>query len=258
MKFWGSKVTIPAGLVLATFLLAENGALHSHEFTLKRSKEAKCLPWELSVTKSSSLVVAPSSFQDVMEYTCVYYGKKYVAVGSNETLFRLALDHLWGLDDVPPGRIYKRSIAQSGLDWEELQKVWPSGRVVIQKSRSEDLNHSDLLAGFPEKCQMFAGRTARGLDANFIPIQDIRNYISEHFGVEKTNEMLLLSDVSSTKVTQNVPVKESDVILKLKGLAGICYNVYVNVTHHLSDWLMVANDKFPPPFFLLKLIRVVL
>ncbi len=252
MKFWGSKVIIPAGLVLATSLLAENGALLSHEFTLKRSKGARSLPWELSVVKSRSLVVAPSSFQDVLEYTCMYYGKKYVAVGSNETLFRLALDHLWRLDDVPPGRIYKRSIAKSGLEWEELQKLWPSGRVVIQKCRPNDLNHTAILAGFPEKCQMFAERTVRGLDANFVPIQDIQNYISEHFGVEKTNEMLLLSDVSLTNDTQNVPMKESDIILKLKGLAGICYNVYVNVTHHLSDWLVVANDELPPPFFPFK------
>ncbi len=139
-------------------LLAENGAFHSHQFTSERSKGARSLPWELSETKSSSLVIAPSSFEDVLEYTCVYSGKKYVAVGSNETLFQLALEHLWGLDDVFPGRIYRQSMAWPGPDWEELQKLWPSDRVVFQKRRPEDLNHPDILARFPEECQMYTER----------------------------------------------------------------------------------------------------
>ncbi len=221
-KILGLKATILSGAVLAMAFLAENGALHSHQFTLERSKGARSLPRELKVMKSSSLVIAaPSSFEDVLEYTCVYSGKKYVAVRSNENLFQLDLKHLWGLDDVFPARIYKRSIAKLGPDWEELQKLWPSGRAVIQERHPEDLNHPDILAQFPEECQMHAERMARGMDENFVPDQDIRNYISEHFGVKNTNELMLLAGVPLGDTAESVPREESSIIPNLKKLAGM-------------------------------------
>ncbi len=141
-----------------------------------------------------------------------------MAVGSNETLFRLALEHLWCLDDISPGRIYCRSMDRSGPDWEDLQNMWPSGRVVIQKERHEDLNHPDILTRFPKECQQYAERMVKGIDENFIPEHVIRNYVSEHFGVERTNELLLLAadDVP--------PLSESDIVLNLKQLAGMSNN----------------------------------
>ncbi len=194
--------------MISTFLLVDSGALHSNECAMKRSDQ----PWKLRVTSSGSdIVLVPKPNQDVLEYNCMYSGKSYVGVGSNETLFRLALDHLWGLDDVNPDRVYKRPMTESNLDWEELKKRFPSGQVIVQP---EDYNHDDMLAVFPEKCLLYADKVAKGMDVHYAPAQELRNYISDRFGVERVNEIMMLSDVSSE------PVKEDHIILKLKELAG--------------------------------------